>query len=177
MISFYVFQITDDEKLPKQFCYDCIIKIESCHTFIKEALNVNITLKNMLLRCDKSVIHTPEIIRTVEEPNKLRLTLPDYKLSIGINIDDHVYEDNVDTNCKENYNIKTNMLPLETVENSSTGKESVIENAKRDTNKNICIICQKSFISKKWFEKHMEKEHSGQKYVCKYCSKCMYVNT
>lgn len=133
------------------------------------------TLKNIASRCEKSVIIKPET-KTVEESNKLRLTLPDYKLSIGINIDEHIYEDiNIDNNCKENLNNDTKTQLSMNIINNKADKNNANEDSKGDSTKNICTICRKSFISKKWFLKHMEKEHSGQKYTCTYCPKCMFL--
>lgn len=136
------------------------------------------TLKNIASRSEKSVIIEPETSKTIEEPNKLRLTLPDYKLSVGINIDDHSVFDDSDNIYREklNNNIHT-LLQSVTVQNKTNDKQnskcSLNEDAKsNDSSKNICTVCRKSFISKKWFTKHMEKEHSGHKYACAYCPKC-----
>ncbi|XP_063545818.1 zinc finger protein 11-like [Cydia strobilella] len=50
-------QIPENDMLPKQFCYDCTIKIESSYTFIKEAQHVNDTLTNLLTQ--RTVIVEP----------------------------------------------------------------------------------------------------------------------
>lgn len=180
-------KITDDKKLPRQFCYDCIIKIESCYTFVKEAQNVNITLKNIASRSETSIIIEPEAYKSVEPgPNILRLTLPEYKLSIGIanstscNIFDNSENDNIN-NMPE---IPNNAIPAitncevmnETPDNSNIyerNQNTVSENTKvvDETKKIACPVCRKTFISQKWFNKHMEKEHSGNKYTCAHCPK------
>ncbi|CAG9575364.1 unnamed protein product [Danaus chrysippus] len=162
---------TDDEKLPKQFCYDCVIKIESCYTFIKEAQNVNITLKNMASRSETRIIINPDKLQNSEhqEHNKLKLTLPDYKLSIGVsnyeqtipevdkNISAQVENNQIDSVSED---IQNDLVQLKT--------EDKIPN---DSKKNVCPVCRKEFMSKKWFSKHMEKEHSGHKYTCSHCPK------
>lgn len=265
----YGFQILEDIKLPKQFCYDCTIKIESCYTFIKEAQNVNITLKNIASRSETSIIIEPDSLKShTTEQTKLRLTLPDYKLSIGvsnyteqdiynntdythnetrvnydkttiltkdvqiapkkidsshnsdlneslsknnkleidniINVDmlkrestikvDSVNRDDtikVDESNRENtvkYSLKRDgtikldtskkdgTIKLDTSKREGTLKlgESKRDSAIDETNKSVCPVCRKEFTSKKWFSKHMEKEHSGQKYTCAHCPKCMY---
>ncbi|XP_048005563.1 zinc finger protein 37A-like [Leguminivora glycinivorella] len=50
-------QIPENDILPRQFCYDCTIKIESSFTFIKEAQHVNETLTNLLTQ--RTVIVEP----------------------------------------------------------------------------------------------------------------------
>ncbi|XP_045761550.1 zinc finger protein 84-like isoform X3 [Maniola jurtina] len=241
-------KIMEDIKLPKQFCYDCTIKIESCYTFIKEAQNVNITLKNIASRSETSIIIEPDSLKShTIEPTKLRLTLPDYKLSIGVSnyVEQDIYEDTDYTHtetailtndmqiasketaisCNSNINksisrnnkieidniihidmLKRDSMKVEsmnrndnikvdeskkenTVKYSLQKRDSTIkfdtskrdgtikgDESKRDstiddTNKSVCPVCRKGFTSKKWFSKHMEKEHSGHKYTCAHCPK------
>lgn len=172
--------MTNDENLPKQFCYDCIIKIESSYAFIKEAQNVDVTLKNLASRSE-SVIVEPEIPRAEFKEPKLQLTLPDYKLSIGIS--DYVSKG---TNVNENINKINLHIPsvrpktepiLNTIEKIDS-TEKIVEK-KIDASKNVdeskkfmCTVCKRSFISKVWFTKHMQKEHSDKKFSCSHCPKC-----
>lgn len=250
----YEFQILEDIKLPKQFCYDCTIKIESCYTFIKEAQNVNVTLKNIASRSETSIIIEPDSLKShTTEPTKLRLTLPDYKLCIGVSNypEQDIYDDtgyitkdeqiaptktelshNSDINetiskstkleiyniinvdmLKRDSSIKVDSVNREdtikvdesnkvstvkyslqkrddTIKFDASKREGTIKvdskregtlkvgESKRDsaideTNKSVCPVCRKEFTSKKWFSKHMEKEHSGHKYTCTHCPKCM----
>ncbi|XP_052747502.1 uncharacterized protein K02A2.6 isoform X1 [Bicyclus anynana] len=218
-------KIMEDIKLPKQFCYDCTIKIESCFTFIKEAQNVNITLKNIASRSDTSIIIEPESVKNcLTEPNRLRLTLPDYKLSIGVsNYTEQDIFDETDYNRNESAILTTDLpiLPTKTIEllqstekcnlpihnelerNSNLKLDTTISSVKiepkRDDNitvgvpervatrknnvcktdvtvldeakKLACPVCRKQFTSKKWYSKHMDKEHSGHKYNCEHCPK------
>ncbi|VVC87001.1 unnamed protein product, partial [Leptidea sinapis] len=170
-------KVTDDEKLPQQFCYDCTIKIESSYTFIKEAKNVDVTLKNLILRSNASVIVQPENkIESTHKVQSVKLTLPDYKLSIGtINFST---QDVISGYGVQNTNnivyssgsTQANVEPtiLEKILNKSEEEAKV---ATETNKKNMCQICQKSFISKVWFTKHMEKEHSGHKFICTVCCK------
>ncbi|XP_041973808.1 zinc finger protein 771-like [Aricia agestis] len=172
--------IENEEKLPKQFCYDCIIKIESSYTFIKRAQNVDATLKNIASRSETSVIVEREVSKTeYKDQNKLQLTLPDYKLSIGINEFKH------DT-CIQDYstahtqNIQQSNEPetvekIECIINTSvildTGKKKKDPILENETKKNVCPLCKKAFTSKIWYNKHMDKEHAGNKYLCTQCPK------
>ncbi|XP_047539445.1 zinc finger protein 771-like [Vanessa atalanta] len=181
-------KITDNEKLPRQFCYDCVIKIESCYTFIKEAQNVNITLKNIASRSETSIIIEPETFKSIEpETNKLRLTLPEYKLSIGITSFNNTNNFNnaacnlssiKDISSDNVHTVTKNCKPLNEIvnkddSNQKISKEIGDENSieVEETKKIICPACRKSFVSQKWFTKHMEKEHSGHKYICDRCPK------
>lgn len=222
----------EDIKLPKQFCYDCTIKIESSYTFIKEAQNVNITLKNIASRSETSIIIEPESLKnSSHEPNRLRLTLPDYKLSIGVSnyVEQDIFDDTDYTQRESAIQTKdVQIVPIKPVEvclntekcntthispNRMLEKDNTVkvDETKRDstnklkdknhaqvhapklednlkineekithitvdeTKKNVCPVCRKEFTSKKWYSKHVEKEHSGLKYTCSQCSKCMYV--
>ncbi|XP_068628998.1 zinc finger protein 696-like [Battus philenor] len=169
-------EITEEDKLPKQFCYDCTIKIESSYTFIKEAQNVNITLKNMASRTETSIIVELENCTRLQETQSvkthLKLTLPDYKLCSTFD----KIEDQSLSNKINNSVAIPNDIPVESVPDNIDlpATDDVVKNVNDscDSNKkNICTICRKAFVSKVWFAKHMEKEHSGQKYSCTQCSK------
>ncbi|KAG7303809.1 hypothetical protein JYU34_010704 [Plutella xylostella] len=49
-------------------------------------------------------------------------------------------------------------------------EESVQRDADNKKNQ-ICPICRKAFTFKAWLDRHMGKEHAGQKYTCKHCTK------
>lgn len=106
----------------------------------------------------------------------LKLTLPDYKLCSAIeNFEEPILLNNVN----ESPNFTTDNIPVEPITDclnnpldTDTTKE--IKDVQNFAKKNVCTICKKGFISKVWFAKHMEKEHSGQKYSCPHCSKSMY---
>ncbi|XP_053601991.1 zinc finger protein 771-like [Plodia interpunctella] len=175
--------ITEEDKLPQQFCYDCTIKIESSFTFITEAQKVNITLKNIISRALTSIIVEPTEShnKTIQNPvNNMKLTLPDYKISTSA--DDYyepilseeicnersadIHHIDIDIN-KENALIQTkNDIATEELNTMSIDAGNGSENKK-----NICPVCRKMFTSKTWFDKHMEKEHTGRKYSCPHCSK------
>ncbi|XP_014355333.2 zinc finger protein 771 [Papilio machaon] len=176
-------EIIEEDKLPKQFCYDCVIKIESSYTFIKEAQNVNVTLKNIASRRETSIIVELENCNKLTEvpptpKNHLKLTLPDYKLCSTIeNFDEPILLNNT----SESINFTNDNIPMDPITDisinnpidtnvNSTKDIKQTENLAVD-NRNMCTICKKSFSSKVWFAKHMEKEHSGQKYSCPQCSK------
>lgn len=221
----------EDIKLPKQFCYDCTIKIESSYTFIKEAQNVNITFKNIASRSETSIIIEPESLKnSSHEPNRLRLTLPDYKLSIGVSnyVEQDIFDDTDYTHRESAIQTKdVQIVPIKPVEvslntekcntthispnglekdntvkvdekkrdttnklkdenhvhvhapkledNIKINEEKITHITVDETKKNVCPVCRKEFTSKKWYSKHVEKEHSGLKYTCSQCSKCMYV--
>ncbi|CAG5034830.1 unnamed protein product [Parnassius apollo] len=171
-------EIDERDRLPKQFCYDCIIKIESSYTFIKEAQNVNVTLKNIVSRIETSVIvelencarlmHIPS-----ESKSHLKLTLPDYKLCSSVQ---NSKEQAIIENFKEKFDIQSDNVQYDNAITDDSLKElpcnSNEDMTKNDgakekvenfgiLKKNICPICRKGFMSKVWFAKHMEKEHSA----------------
>ncbi|XP_072935378.1 uncharacterized protein [Epargyreus clarus] len=185
-------KITDEEQLPKQFCYDCIIKIESAYMFIQEAQNVNITLRNIVSRSETKVIIEPESFKQIELPEKplsnLKLTLPDYKLCSTIisNTEHKTVPNNISTkeisNSIEEKNDQyeklvqdtiTEELPpnVEELEPEPCTQKNVDIAVNISEKKNVCPVCRKSFTSKVWFAKHMENEHSGRKYSCAHCPK------
>ncbi|CAG9133705.1 unnamed protein product [Plutella xylostella] len=49
-------------------------------------------------------------------------------------------------------------------------EDSVQRDAHNKKNQ-ICPICRKAFTFKAWLDRHMGKEHAGQKYTCKHCTK------
>ncbi|XP_013166537.1 PREDICTED: zinc finger protein 771-like [Papilio xuthus] len=175
-------EITEGDKLPKQFCYDCVIKIESSYTFIKEAQNVNVTLKNMVSRRERSIIVELEnSTRPTTGPstskNHLNLTLPDYKLSSTIESSE---EPLLINNTNESIDLTNDNIPPDpkTQNLINNPPESNVESKdiKHDKNqagdeKHMCTTCKKSFTSQVWLAKHMEKEHSGQEYHCTQCNK------
>lgn len=169
-MKFIYFQITDDDKLPKQFCYDCVIKIESSFTFITEAQKVDAILKNIISRTNTSIIVKPET-KNIE----LKLKLPDYKVSATIDNKPVLIDGDLK---KELDDIKVEIIKNEvtysiTERDRLDKKEGRKERVNRDeTKKHICPLCRKEFTSKLWFNKHLEKEHYGPKFVCKHCQKC-----
>ncbi|CAH2068139.1 unnamed protein product, partial [Iphiclides podalirius] len=175
-------EIMEADKLPKQFCYDCIIKIESSYTFIKEAQNVNVTLKNIVSRTETSIIVGLEnclrlTVPTLEPKSHLKLTLPDYKLcsSIG-NSEKTVLQNNNEYHAIQINKVSNNNATDLPNEQSTQPKVVQSVNTREINNcdnnkKNICPVCRKGFMSKVWFTKHMDKEHSGQKYSCMQCDK------
>ncbi|CAK1599278.1 unnamed protein product [Parnassius mnemosyne] len=181
-------ELNEGDRLPKQFCYDCIIKIESSYMFIKEAQNVNVTLKNIVSRTETSIIveleNCARLIHTQSEPKShLKLTLPDYKLCSSVQ---NTKELSLVENVKENFNIHSDndqyddavtnvsLKELPCNNNEDMGKNDDAKEKVKNCDgvkKNICPICRKGFMSKVWFAKHMAKEHSGQKYRCEHCAK------
>ncbi|XP_030031670.2 zinc finger protein 771 [Manduca sexta] len=161
--------ITEEDALPKQFCYNCIIKIESAYTFITEALKVTVTLKNILSRTN-TVIVQPET-KAIEN----RLTLPDYKISSTIeNYEETIYNTTDYAPCIDNQEYEKMEEVQELQIEEVIEKEVKIDKKEPkpvEEKKNICPVCRKGFVSKAWFNKHMEKEHAGNKYACVQCSK------
>ena len=178
-----IFQISEEDKLPKQFCYDCVIKIESAFTYITEAHKVDATLKNIISRTNTSIIVEPEThSRHIEN---LKLTLPDYKISVAVdNYDEHILFDNIELPASdtshvipekpvEEIELIQNVIEVE--EREDINQESVKETVNvEETKKNVCPVCRKGFTSKTWFNKHMKKEHTDHKFTCAHCpkSKC-----
>lgn len=178
-----MFQISEDDKLPKQFCYDCIIKIESAFTYITEAHKVDATLKNIISRTNTSIIVEPE---THSRPiDNLRLTLPDYKISVTVNnYDKHILFDNIDLPASDtSHTIPEKpceeIEPIQNITEEEKGEhinqESVEETVNvEDSKKNVCPVCRKAFTSKTWFNKHMKKEHTNHKFACTHCPKSKF---
>lgn len=168
-------QITDEDKLPQQFCYDCIIKIESSYTFITEAQKVHVTLKNIISRSDTSIIIEPD--KSVKPRNpEIKLTLPDYKICSVIE-DSRIYNPVmklVETNSaeKETDNVLENFEENEPVTEKEDG-EQIVKESEIPKNSNVCPVCRKRFTSKTWFAKHMQKEHVKQ-YACPHCPKSKF---
>ncbi|KAJ8734452.1 hypothetical protein PYW08_013702 [Mythimna loreyi] len=178
--------ISEDDTLPKQFCFDCIIKIESAFTYITEAHKVDATLKNIISRTNTSIIIEPE---THSRPiDNLKLTLPDYKISVTVdNYDEHILFDNIDLPASHtsHTNVEKPLEEIEVIQNvtEEERREDVQENDAKnqecvketinvdDTKKNVCPVCRKAFTSKTWFNKHMKKEHTDHKFVCAHCPK------
>uniref|UniRef100_A0A2A4JB14 Protein krueppel n=1 Tax=Heliothis virescens TaxID=7102 RepID=A0A2A4JB14_HELVI len=169
--------ITENDKLPKQFCYDCVIKIESAFTYITEAHKVDATLKNIISRTDTSIIVEPE---TISRPkDNLKLTLPDYKISVAVdNYDEQVLFDNIDLPASDNHVMSEK--PLEDIDLIQNAEVEMIDTSNEvaqekvlveETKKNVCPVCRKAFTSKTWFDKHMKKEHTDHKYACAHCPK------
>ncbi|XP_004928701.1 zinc finger protein 664 [Bombyx mori] len=161
-------KVFDGDTLPKQFCYDCTIKIESAYTFITEALKVNVTLKNIISNTNIVITVQPDLKNT--EGLESRLTLPECKISSTIeNYSDIILNalDYVHLNESE-----PEKVPEQNVLNNH--QERVCEEKKDikvEEKKNVCPVCHKGFTSKAWFNKHMVNEHNGQKYMCNECSK------
>ncbi|XP_063633511.1 zinc finger protein 501-like [Cydia splendana] len=135
-------QIPENDILPKQFCYDCTIKIESSYTFIKEAQHVNETLTNLLTQ--RTVIVEP--IKRSEHNDE-----PDVEVSTFEPEDTITDEPTCDTTENK---VKTQLK-----------KESVSHQ------KHVCTVCKKMFLSKVWFEKHMRNQHNGKVLSCPQCPK------
>ncbi|XP_022826149.1 zinc finger protein 664-like [Spodoptera litura] len=172
--------ISEEDKLPKQFCYDCAIKIESAFTYITEAHKVDATLKNIISRTNTSIIVEPET--QSRHIDSLKLTLPDYKISTTIDsYDEHILFDNIELAASDSQIIPEKTLEeIESIQNipeevenaEKNNPESVKEKVNaNETKKNICPICRKGFTSKTWFNKHMKKEHTENKFVCPQCPK------
>ncbi|CAK1547992.1 unnamed protein product [Leptosia nina] len=145
--------VGDDETLPQQFCCECKKSIESAFAFIKRAQNVNITLRN--LTCRNTSVIVPN-----KQKDSITLTLPSYKLCVGV------------SNDHKNEIINSNK-PLSDTNHS---KDSLLPAIKPDSNDqkaskpNICPICKKGFMFKSWLSKHME-ECSYQEFFCAICTK------
>ncbi|XP_073955751.1 uncharacterized protein [Choristoneura fumiferana] len=63
-------QISEDDSLPKQFCYDCTVKIDAAYSYISEAQHINTTLLNLVNQ--RSVIvetnkHTEPLFAETED--------------------------------------------------------------------------------------------------------------
>ncbi|XP_059051391.1 zinc finger protein 615-like isoform X2 [Achroia grisella] len=172
-------KVTDEDKLPRQFCYDCIIKIESSCTYIMEAQKVNVTLKNVVSRPTSVIVkpesHNKNIVNTTTD-NTGELELSDYKLNTIDNFDEQAFFDNIDnqeenfSNCNKTEENDTNIKTIDN-ENSINVKEiENVEEAKRkevveDTNVNT-IENEKSMNVKE-----MENVGETKKNVCPVCRK------
>ncbi|KAF9412686.1 hypothetical protein HW555_008894 [Spodoptera exigua] len=184
--------ISEDDKLPKQFCYDCAIKIESAFTYITEAHKVDATLKNIISRTNTSIIVEPETqSRHIEN---LKLTLPDYKISATIdNYDEHILFDGIDLPVSESQIIPEKTLEeIEPVQNSSEGSEECVkekvnvEETKKtfskasllsdhaathsDERKFACSTCGKRFKRRKQLACHARAHADVRPYACDKCS-------
>lgn len=179
---YFFFQVTEDDQLPKQFCYDCIIKIESSFTYITEAHKVDATLKNIISRTNTSIIVETET--NSRRTDNLNLTLPDYKICVAVdNYDEQVIFDSIDLpasdtgqiNAEKSLEVECIQNVTEVEEGEDISHESVKETVTvEETKKNVCPVCRKAFTSKTWFNKHMKKEHTEHKYACAHCPKSMY---
>ncbi|CAB3258935.1 unnamed protein product [Arctia plantaginis] len=163
-------KITNDDKLPRQFCYDCIIKIESSFTFITEAQKVDAVLKNIISRTNTSVI-----VKQEPKSIELRLKLPDYKVSATIDKEQVIFDKDLKSEIDDiNVEIIKNEVnsSIEERDKQDKHKEGGTERVcVEEIKKHICPLCRKQFTSKSWFNKHIEKEHNGPKLVCKNCQK------
>ncbi|XP_075990188.1 uncharacterized protein LOC142985829 [Anticarsia gemmatalis] len=162
-------KITNDDKLPKQFCYDCVIKIESAFTYITEAQKVDAVLKNIISRTNTSIIVEPDTQKYI----KNELTLPEYKVSSMV-ITDDVFDNELSDkiNDIQSSSIKEESIDVEEGMREEYNKEGGLKEIKHvDVKKLVCAVCRKEFTSKLWFNKHMEKEHNGPKFACKHCPK------
>ncbi|GBP17349.1 Zinc finger protein 566 [Eumeta japonica] len=181
--------VTNDDELPKQFCYDCCVNIELSHAFIKKARKTDITLKNLVFRSESSVI--------VEMDSLSRTSTIQYQ---GIESNEISYDNQSDnTMYLQNEELLSNLnnvlekqsesakfgepLPNLTSENNTRSEVNIItknvnlnESSSKcvDQNKvvlkssdelklNTCPICRKEFSSKTWFAKHVENEHVNNK--------------
>lgn len=128
----------------------------------------------MASRSETRIIINPDKVQNSEhqEHNKLKLTLPDYKLSIGVSNYEQTMPE-VDKNISAQ--VENNLIDSvpEDIPNDLVRLKTE-DKIPNDSKKSVCPVCRKEFMSKKWFSKHMEKEHSGHKYTCLHCPKCMY---
>ncbi|XP_045510480.1 zinc finger protein 501-like [Colias croceus] len=148
--------ITEDDILPKQFCHDCELSIQSSYSFIKRAQHVNITLRNISLRQSASVIVIPNKTKDIQN----EILLHENRVQDSLSIIE---------SCNE---IDTNEYKIEGVEKEiSTNELEFIESDIKSETKNTCPECKKTFISIAWFNKHMENECSGRNFECKICNK------
>lgn len=133
--------MTDHDSLPKQFCYECTIKIEASYTYIKEAQRINTTLVNLVTQ--RSVI--VEVNRPTE---------PLYAET------DDISDNNEITEAVSKLNEAEDEVEVK------GSKKKICTSPKLE-----CTMCKKSFLSKVWFEKHLRNQHGGKVYTCPQCPK------
>ncbi|KAM3957039.1 uncharacterized protein ACR2FA_008972 [Aphomia sociella] len=178
-------KITEDDNLPRQFCYDCIIKIESSYTYIIEAQKVNITLKNVVSRATSVIVepdsHTRNSLSN-DIANNIKFTPSNCNVGGTIdNFDEPVFFDDIENDCQNNFGscnmtdekVEQKLSDSNNVEKQDSNKDVSVKETENvgENKKNICPVCRKCFTSKAWFAKHMEKEHTGNKYACTQCTK------
>ncbi|KAL0850638.1 hypothetical protein ABMA28_012392 [Loxostege sticticalis] len=188
MVEMFIFctniKIPDEDQLPQQFCSDCIVKIESSYFYIKEAQKVDLMLKNLLSRTSTSVIVEPEnCYKNINEQNKAvsSLSVLDYNIN---STDMNSTENIVLVNLENEINVYDDEKTTDEHEPNFNGIQSQIENCneadietpvenidRNETTKKVCPVCRKAFTSQTWFSKHMQKEHSEEKFCCTQCPK------
>ncbi|KAL4703967.1 hypothetical protein ACJJTC_000353 [Scirpophaga incertulas] len=52
-------RITDDDKLSKLMCHNCLTKLETAYTFVIDSQKVDATLRNIIIRSETSIIVEP----------------------------------------------------------------------------------------------------------------------
>ncbi|XP_022113046.2 gastrula zinc finger protein XlCGF57.1 [Pieris rapae] len=157
--------ISEDENLPKRFCYECRKDIELAFTFIKKAQNVNVTLKNITSR------NTSVIVPNKHKDIPMILTLPNYKLCVGVtNVNQNTIITNSSQLNNENYFEKLNEIRNDIIIEDETISNKTKEVNTDENKPHCCPVCKRSFMFKYWLSKHMEDECSGQEFVCDICN-------
>lgn len=164
-----IFQVDYEDKLPKQFCYDCTIKIESAFTFVKEAQENDIKFKNIILRPNTGVIVESQTKNNIELSNCNTFDDEYVENSTCVYENEIILrteaENNIANECANN--IKSNFQVNEKLQDEKRNNDLSNDKCKR----NVCVKCEKSFSTRTWYTKHMKKEHAESEYSCTQCSK------
>lgn len=172
----------EDDKLPKQFCYDCTIKIESSYTFITEAQKADAILRNIVSRSNISIIVEIEShTKNLTFSNDQTVINDQFNNSPYCNeiLSDNVHE-MITNECetqeisfaKNNINTDNKIDKTVIYKNKNTNETKNVDVENNIDKNNVCPLCRKSFATKAWFTKHMQKEHL--EYACTHCSKSKY---
>lgn len=186
MFSFITnIQISDDEKLPKQFCYDCIIKIESSFIYITETQKVDVILKNIISRTNKSIIVEPEINKNLDiqlnSPDSDVMTIKDEKEINDTSIVDDIsqmksdFKEMVTVDKKHKFQ-KSNLMEITDIEKIKA--RSIVEDFLAPIN-DISLIETGKQISIENDTEHLQDNNTKEvdnieeikKHVCAICRK------
>lgn len=146
-------------------------------------------LKNLLSRTSTSVIVEPEnCYKNINEQNKAvsSLSVLDYNINstvmnsteniVLVNLENeiNVYDDEKTT---DEHEPNFNGIQSQIENYNEADIETPVENIdKNETTKKVCPVCRKAFTSQTWFSKHMQKEHSEEKFCCTQCPKSKYTD-
>ncbi|KAI5637350.1 zinc-finger double domain-containing protein [Phthorimaea operculella] len=181
-------EISQDDKLPKHFCYNCTVLLESSYAYIRTARLVNGKLKKLVQNGCINFVNNflnkaaDQIVFKEREKIDNKNIIPNYingekktensEDKVSTNDIDHLFDDDDDiclskfkseNELKTENEIKTELDDIN--DNVAVGTPvpdvngSIAENSKILL-KPSCNICKKEFSSDGWLTRHMKTVHT-----------------
>lgn len=182
----------ENDILPRQFCYECVVRIESTYTFIIEAQRIDMHYKTILTELNTSGIiendpynKNPAFLGYQPNYHKAQINNSPYFKEILENNNDSMDVSNVPSSVLGNdinYQLNSELeiegtLKSDVIDEEAEKMERLCEKETRDMGKGQqkkkCPKCPKVFAVKAWFVRHLKNEHGRKKtgHICLQCTK------